>query len=97
MYNPEEIEIFCPKSCCFRSSSNSFMNVMQQLRPDSIQYGTVQLGPRAQIMKLFLVFTYIWQKDVAKISKMPRTPCNVDAARQLHAIVSVTIYCNILK
>ena len=28
-------------------------------------------GLRAKIVWLFLVFTYIWQKDFAKISKVP--------------------------
>ena len=41
------------------------MNVMQQQAP-YLQCGTVP-EPRAQIEGLFLVFTYIWQEDVAKI------------------------------
>ena len=29
---------------------------------------------RAQMVRLFLVFAYIWQKDVAKIFKVPKAP-----------------------
>ena len=29
-------------------------------------------------MRLCLVFTYIWQEDVAKIPKVPGAPCNVN-------------------
>ena len=42
-------------------------------------YGTVP-GPPAQMVRLFLVFTYIWQEDVAKIPKVPGAPCNVNPA-----------------
>ena len=41
-----------------------------------------QQGPRAQMVRLFLVFTYIWQEDVAKISKVPGAPRNVNPARE---------------
>ena len=41
-----------------------------------------QLGPRAQIVKLSLVFPYIWQKDLAKILKVPGAQRDVNPARQ---------------
>ena len=37
-------------------------------------------GPRAQMVKLFLVFTYIWQEDVI-IPKVPGAPRIVNPAR----------------
>ena len=38
-----------------------------------IQHSTSK-GFRAQMVRLFLVFTYIWQEDAAKIFKVPRIP-----------------------
>ena len=40
-------------------------------------------GPCAQMVRLFLVFTYIWQEDAAKISKVPEASRNVNPARVL--------------
>ena len=37
-------------------------------------------GTRSQMVRLFLVFTYIWPEDFAKISKVPRAPINVNSA-----------------
>ena len=53
------------------------MNVMQQPAP-YLPCGTVP-GPRAQI-GLLLVFTYIWQEDVAKIPKVPGALRSVNPA-----------------
>ena len=39
------------------------------------------LGPRAQMVRLFLAFTYIWQEDSGKISKLPWALNNVNPAR----------------
>ena len=36
--------------------------------------------PRAHMVKLFLVFTYIWQEDLAKIFKKPGPWRNVNPA-----------------
>ena len=69
MYNPGKIKGFSPKSCYLRSSSSLFINVMQQPGWD-LSYGTVPEAPRSD-GKNFLVFTYIWQEDVAKIPKVP--------------------------
>ena len=41
-----------------------------------------QLGALRSNLKIFLVFTYIWQKDVAKISKVPGAQRDVNSARQ---------------
>ena len=68
MYNPEEITSFCSKSCNLRPSSNLFTNVMQN---QGRIYRMAQCqGPHAQMVRLFLVFTNIWQEDVAKIPKV---------------------------
>ena len=54
-------------------------------------------GSRAQMVRLFLVFTYIWQENVAKISKVPRAPHNINLARAIAWLVGVNIYCTIFK
>ena len=51
---------------------------------------------RAQMVRL-LVFTYIWQEDVAKIFKVPRAPHNINLPRAITRLVGVTIYCTIFK
>ena len=40
-------------------------------------------GLRAQMVRLILVFTYIWQKDVT-IFKVPGAQRDVNSARQRH-------------
>ena len=44
-------------------------------------------GPRVQIARLFLSFTHVWQKDVAKISKMPGAPHNVNPPQAITRLV----------
>ena len=56
------------------------MNVIQYPAP-CLPYGTVP-EPRAQIVGLLLVFTYIWLVDVAKIPKVPGALRNVNPARE---------------
>ena len=53
---------------------------MQQPEPD-LFYGTVP-RPRAQMVRLFFFFTYIWQEDLAKIPKVPGAQRDVNPARQ---------------
>ena len=53
---------------------------MQQPEPD-LFYGTVP-EPRAQIVRLFFVFTCIWLEDLAKIPKVPGAQRDVNPARQ---------------
>ena len=55
------------------------------------------LGPRAQMVRLFVVFTYIRQEDVEKISKVPSTQRNVNLARAMTWLVDIAIYCTIFK
>ena len=43
----------------------------------------------------FLVFVYIWLKDVEKISKVLCAPRNVNPARAITWLVGVTLYCTI--
>ena len=52
-------------------------------------------GP--DLRRFFLVFTYIWQEDLAKISKVLGAPRNVNLARSKTWLVSVTIYCTIFQ
>ena len=52
-----------------------------------------QLRPPRSNGETFMVFTYIWQKDVAKISKVIRAQCNVNPARAITWLVGFTIYC----
>ena len=39
-------------------------------------------GLRAQMIRLFLVFIYIWQEDVAIILKVPEAQRNVNPATE---------------
>ena len=55
------------------------MNVMQKPAP-YLPYGTAP-DPSAQMVGLFLVFTYIWPEDVAKIPLVSRAPPNVNTAQ----------------
>ena len=41
---------------------------------------------------LFLVYVYVWRKDVAKISKVSGAPRNVNPAWAMTLQVGVTIY-----
>ena len=59
-----------------------------------IQY---KLGVPHSDGETFLVFTYIWQKDIAEISKVPRALRNVNPARLITQLVGIAIYCTILK
>ena len=45
----------------------------------------------------FLVFTYIWQKDVEKISKVSSAMRNVNPTRTITWLVGVTTCCTIFK
>ena len=54
-------------------------------------------GFRAQMVRLFLVFTYIWQEDVAKIFKVSRAPHNINLGRAITWVVGITIYCTVLN
>ena len=56
----------------------------------TIIWHSTSKGPRAQMVRLFLVFTYIWQKDDAKISKVPRAPRNINTAQAITWLVDVS-------
>ena len=53
---------------------------MQQPEPD-LFCGT-EPGPRTQMVRLFFIFTYIWQQDLAKIPKVPGAQRDVNPAWQ---------------
>ena len=48
-------------------------------------------------MGFFFVSFYIWQEDVVKIYKVPRSPYSVNQALAMTWFVGVTIYYTILK
>ena len=53
-------------------------------------------GPSSPMLRLFfLVFTYIWWEDFAKISEVPGAPHNVNPAWSITWLVSVTINCTV--
>ena len=56
-----------------------------------------QQGPRAYMVRLFLVFTNIGQEDVAIIPKVPGAPSNVYPAPGITWLVDVTIYCTVFQ
>ena len=49
------------------------------------------------MVRLLLVFTYIWQEDVAKISKVPGAPRNENPARAITWLVGVSNCCTIFQ
>ena len=49
------------------------------------------------MIRLILVFTYVWQKDVEKITKVPGAPRNVNPAQTITRLEGVTIYCTIFQ
>ena len=55
-------------------------------------------GPRAQMVTLFLVFTYTWQQDVAIIpeNQGPRAR-QIQPGQYNNMITGVTIYCTIFQ
>ena len=90
MFSRGEIKGFS-KSCNLRSSSNLFMNVMQYPGPSDLPYGIVPGVPRSDgSLRLFLVFTFIWQENAVKIPKVPGAPRNVNPARATTWLVGLT-------
>ena len=71
MYNQEEILKFLFQKLLPQALSNFFTNVTQNQAP--IYYIAQSHGLLAQMIRLCLVFTYIWQEDIAKILKVPRS------------------------
>ena len=67
------------------------MNVMQQQGRIYDNMAQYQLGALCSDGKIFLVFAYTWKKDVAKISKVQRAPCNVNPAWAITWLVGVTV------
>ena len=61
-----------------------------------MQYGTMP-GPRAQMVRLVTVFSYIWLEDVEKIPKVSMAYCNVNPARATAWSVGVTLYFTIFQ
>ena len=47
-------------------------------------------GPRAHMVRLFLIFIYIWQDNVAKIPKVLGAQRNVNPARAITCLVGAT-------
>ena len=82
MYYPAEIKGFYFKSCYLGLSSNLFKNVMQQPGRD-LPNGAVPGALRSDGKTLFLVYTYVWQENVAKIFEVPGAPRNVNPARAI--------------
>ena len=71
------------------------MNVMQQPALD-LPYGTVPGTPRSDI-ETFFGFHLYSAEDIAKISKVPGAPRNVNPARVITWLVGVIIYCTIFQ
>ena len=67
---------------------------MQKLG-SNLPYGKVPGAWRSNV-RLFLVFIYTWQEDVAKIPKVPGAPRNVYLAQAITSLVGITTYCTII-
>ena len=80
MFNSGKIKGFSLKICYLGPHVTFFVNVMQQPEPD-LFYGTVPV-PRAQMVRLFFIFTYIWLEELANIPKVPQVQRDVNPAWQ---------------
>ena len=56
----------------------------------TIIWHSTSKGSRAQMVRLFLVFTNLWPQDCAKIFKTPRVQHNINLAREITWLVGVT-------
>ena len=54
-------------------------------------------GPCAQMVRLYFWSTLVWEGDVAKISKVPGAPRNVNPARAITWKLGLTIYCTVFS
>ena len=83
-----EIKGFCPKSCYH----GPFCERNAITRVD-LQNGAVPGFPCVRMMiRLFLVFTYFWMENVAKIFKVPGAPLNIKPDRAITWLVGLTNY-----
>ena len=96
MCNPGEIKGFCSKSGYLRPSSNLFVNVMQKPGAD-LPYGSRVPGAPLSDGKIFLVFTFIWPEDFAKVSEVPGAPRNIIPARSITWLISENIHSTIFQ
>ena len=95
MYNPREMESFVLKVPILGLPFHE-RNAVTRAGFTTIWHSTSKRF-RAQMVRLFLVFTYIWQEDVAKIFKVPRAPHNKNLAQAISWLIGVTINCAIFK
>ena len=95
MYNPGEMESFVLKVPILGPHLPFYERNALTRAGFTIMWRSTSKGSRAQMLRLFLVFTYIWQEDVVKIFKVPRAPNNINLARALTWLVGVTINCTI--
>ena len=86
MYNPVKIKGFSPKR----------FYVSNAITRADLSYGSVP-GPRAQMLRLLFVFTYILQEDVVKIFKVLGATRNVNSAGAITSLAIVTIYYTIFQ
>ena len=95
MYSPGEITGFCLKSCYLRSLSNLLYERNAITRAGFAVWHSAR-GP-AQMIRLFLVFTYIRQEDLHKNLQSARGPHNVNPARAVTWLVGLIMYSTIFQ
>ena len=83
---------FCPKV----PTSGPHLNFYERNAITSAVFGSVP-RPCPQIVGLFLVFTYVWQEDVAKNFLSARGPAQCKSGPGITCLVSVTIYWTIFR
>ena len=75
----------------FGEDNQTFEDLAPPIKNPGYAYGIYNMTeyqvPRAQVKDFFC---YIWQEDVAKISKVPEAPGNVNQARVITWLVGVT-------
>ena len=96
MYNRREIESFVLK-VAISGPHQTFLWTQCNNQGRIYHMAQYLLGALRSDDEIFLVFTYIWLKDVEKISKVPSAPCNVNPARAIAWLVGVPIHYTIFK
>ena len=89
MYTPGEMESFVLKVPILGSHLPLYERNAITRAGFAIIRRSTSKGSRAQMVRIFLVFSYIWQENFANIFKVPRAPHNINLAGATTWLVGV--------
>ena len=89
MHTPGEMESFVLKVSILGSHLPLYERNAITRAEFAIIWRSTSKGPRAQMVKIFLVFSYIWQENFANIFKVPRAQHNINLARATTWLVGI--------